>query len=225
MMVIILIAGLGWDGFQINIGHTNFRVFELCIIIGVLISVVFFFAVSSKRLHWVMQIILGALAFFMSIAWLNIEANEVVSVLETFGLAFKVDTAILGLTVLAVGNSVGDWVADTAVARAGEPGMGVASCFGSPLLNDVLGLSIALIAKIGIYDKGKSFIICIHDKEYTKVKLSWIFLASSLVLSALVFPIFKFNPPKAYGIVLIYIYIVFMVFSILDELNILKFNL
>ncbi len=54
-------------------------------------------------------------------------------------------SAILGLTVLAIGNSVGDWVADTAVARAGKPGMGVASCFGSPLLNDVLGLSVALI--------------------------------------------------------------------------------
>ncbi len=40
---------------------------------------------------------------------------------------------------------MGDWVADTAVARAGKPGMGIASCFGSPLLNDVLGLSIALI--------------------------------------------------------------------------------
>ena len=52
--------------------------------------------------------------------------------------------AILGLTVLAIGNSVGDWVADTAVARAGHPSMGVASCFGSPLLNDVLGLGIAL---------------------------------------------------------------------------------
>ena len=52
---------------------------------------------------------------------------------------------ILGLTVLAIGNSVGDWVADTAVARAGKPGMGIASCFGSPLLNDVLGLSIALM--------------------------------------------------------------------------------
>ena len=57
--------------------------------------------------------------------------------------------AILGLTVLAIGNSVGDWVADTAVARAGEPGMGVASCFGSPLLNDVLGLSVALIVSEG----------------------------------------------------------------------------
>ena len=55
---------------------------------------------------------------------------------------------ILGLTVLAIGNSVGDWVADTAVARAGKPGMGIASCFGSPLLNDVLGLSLALIVSI-----------------------------------------------------------------------------
>ena len=55
--------------------------------------------------------------------------------------------AILGLTVLAVGNSVGDWVADTAVARAGKPAMGVASCFGSPLLNDVLGLGIALTVR------------------------------------------------------------------------------
>ena len=57
-------------------------------------------------------------------------------------------TAILGLTVLAIGNSVGDWVADTAVARAGKPGMGIASCFGSPLLNDVLGLSVALLVRL-----------------------------------------------------------------------------
>ena len=47
--------------------------------------------------------------------------------------------------MLAIGNSVGDWVADTAVARAGKPGMGISSCFGSPLLNDVIGLSVALI--------------------------------------------------------------------------------
>jgi len=52
--------------------------------------------------------------------------------------------------VLAIGNSVGDLVADTAVARAGYPGMGVASCFGSPLLNDVLGLSVALIVSLCI---------------------------------------------------------------------------
>ena len=60
-------------------------------------------------------------------------------------MLYTINTGILGLTVLAIGNSVGDWVADTAVARAGKPGMGIASCFGSPLLNDVIGLSLALI--------------------------------------------------------------------------------
>lgn len=36
--------------------------------------------------------ILGTLAFVMSIAWLNIEANEVVAVLDSFGLLFSIDT-------------------------------------------------------------------------------------------------------------------------------------
>ena len=62
-------------------------------------------------------------------------------------LLYDDPTGILGLTVLAVSNSVGDWVAGTAVARAGKPGMAIASCFGSPLLNDVLGFSIALIVR------------------------------------------------------------------------------
>lgn len=138
---------------------------------------------------------LGTLAFVMSICWLNLEANECIAILEAFGLIFDIDTAILGLTVLAIGNSVGDWVADTAVARAGHPSMGVSSCFGSPLLNDVLGLGIALTAKIAT-DKGKTFTFNIHDPEYAKVKLSWIFLGISLISSVIIFPLYKFSPPK-----------------------------
>ena len=54
-------------------------------------------------------------------------------------------SAILGLTVLALGNCVADWVADTLVARARKPEMAFASCFGSPLLSHVIGLSVAMI--------------------------------------------------------------------------------
>lgn len=60
---------------------------------------------------------------------------------------FFVLSAILGLTVLALGNCVADWVADTVVTRAGKPEMAFASCFGSPLLSHVLGLSIAMIVR------------------------------------------------------------------------------
>lgn len=143
------------------------------LIAGFLLSIVLYFVVSSEQPHWAMQIVLGIAAFGMSIVWMYLIANEVVSLMQAIGLLLGVDTgwlkkcvqmkcsnllpyhpilllpnprtAILGLTVLAIGNSVGDWVADTAVARAGKPGMGVASCFGSPLLNDVLGLSISLL--------------------------------------------------------------------------------
>jgi len=38
-----------------------------------------------------MQIVLGVAAFVMSVAWLNIEANEVVNVLNAFGLSFNID--------------------------------------------------------------------------------------------------------------------------------------
>lgn len=58
--------------------------------------------------------------------------------------------AILGLTVLALGNCMADWVADTLVTRAGKPEMAFASCFGSPLLSHVLGLSIAMIVRTAV---------------------------------------------------------------------------
>lgn len=61
--------------------------------------------------------------------------------------------AILGLTILALGNCVADWVADTVVARAGKPEMAFASCFGSPLLSHVLGLSIAMIVRYSLQIK------------------------------------------------------------------------
>jgi sodium/potassium/calcium exchanger 6 len=157
MIILLTIAGAGWSGFTSTIGNSSFPIVVLFIILGVLSSIVLLvvdilvhYYLKPKGLHWSLQLVVAFLAFVTSIAWLNIEANEVVSILESFGLAFNIDTAILGLTVLAIGNSVGDWIADTAVARAGQPGMGVASCFGSPLLNDVLGLSFALIVSVGI---------------------------------------------------------------------------
>ena len=57
-------------------------------------------------------------------------------------------SGILGLTVLAIGNSVADWVADVVVARRGKPEMAFASCFGAPLMGVVVGLSAALIVRV-----------------------------------------------------------------------------
>ena len=140
------------------------------------VSALLFLVLSSKKPpHWSIQWLLVPITFLMSIIWLNIVANEVVSVLRSLGLLLGIDTgmskytlvthiancicalnwdcftsAILGLTVLALGNCVADWVADTLVARAGKPEMAFASCFGSPLLSHVIGLSVAMIVSSSI---------------------------------------------------------------------------
>lgn len=63
------------------------------------------------------------LGFVIAIAWISTIAGEVVGVLKALGVIFNISEAILGLTIFAVGNSVGDLVADITVARLGYPVM------------------------------------------------------------------------------------------------------
>ncbi|KAI1737865.1 hypothetical protein F4680DRAFT_200803 [Xylaria scruposa] len=82
------------------------------------------------------------LGFVIAIAWISTVAGEVVGILKAFGVVLDISEAILGLTVFAVGNSVGDLVADVTVARLGYPVMALSACFGGPLLNILLGIGL-----------------------------------------------------------------------------------
>jgi len=83
------------------------------------------------------------LGFVVSIAWISTIANEVVGVLKAFGVILGISDAILGLTIFAVGNSLGDLVADITVAKLGYPVMALSACFGGPMLNILLGIGIS----------------------------------------------------------------------------------
>ncbi|KAI0523909.1 Sodium/calcium exchanger protein-domain-containing protein [Xylaria bambusicola] len=82
------------------------------------------------------------LGFIIAIAWISTVAGEVVGVMKAFGVILDISEAILGLTIFAVGNSVGDLVADVTVARLGYPVMALSACFGGPLLNILLGIGL-----------------------------------------------------------------------------------
>ena len=83
------------------------------------------------------------LGFIVSIAWISTIANEVVGVLKAFGVILGISDAILGLTIFAVGNSLGDLVANITVAKLGYPVMALSACFGGPMLNILLGIGIS----------------------------------------------------------------------------------
>ena len=87
--------------------------------------------------------VLCFLGFIVSIAWISTIANEVVGVLKAFGVILGISDAILGLTIFAVGNSLGDLVANITVAKLGYPVMALSACFGGPMLNILLGIGIS----------------------------------------------------------------------------------
>lgn len=85
----------------------------------------------------------GAIVVDHGCTWSTVECCNKLG--QNYYFTLIINTAILGLTVLAIGNSVADLVADTVVARSGKPEMAIGSCFGAPLLSNVIGLSIALL--------------------------------------------------------------------------------
>ncbi|SLM38880.1 Sodium/calcium exchanger membrane region [Lasallia pustulata] len=89
------------------------------------------------------RFLLCFVGFVVSIGWISTIANEVVGVLKAFGVILGISDAILGLTIFAVGNSLGDLVADITVARLGYPVMALSACFGGPMLNILLGIGIS----------------------------------------------------------------------------------
>ncbi|KAH7960265.1 hypothetical protein HPB49_018447 [Dermacentor silvarum] len=58
---------------------------------------------DPPRYHWVF----GYVGFLVAVAWIYLLANEVLSLLKTFGIVIGLSDAFLGMTVLAWGNSIG----------------------------------------------------------------------------------------------------------------------
>ncbi|EEH44864.2 uncharacterized protein PADG_01153 [Paracoccidioides brasiliensis Pb18] len=85
---------------------------------------------------------LAFLGFAVSIAWISTLASEVVNLLKAIGVILSISDSLLGLTIFAVGNSLGDLVADITVARLGYPVMALSACFGGPMLNILLGVGV-----------------------------------------------------------------------------------
>lgn len=120
------------------------------------------------------------LGFAVAIAWISTIANEVVGVLRTLGVILNMSDAILGLTIFAVGNSLGDLVADITVARLGFPVMALSACFGGPMLNILLGIGLSgcyMILTKGEHRHEK------HPSEPVHFKPYHIAVSTTLVIS------------------------------------------
>lgn len=76
----------------------------------------------------------SVIGFILSLVWISTFASEIVAILKTLTVVVHMSDDILGATIFALGNSVGDFVLNIAIANMGMPVMAFGACFGGPLL-------------------------------------------------------------------------------------------
>lgn len=100
---------------------------------------------SSRR-----RIIFHVSSFFgfvSALSWISIFATEVIGILKMISLVYDVSDEILGMTVFALGNSIGDFISNFTIAKMGMPLMAFGACFGGPVLTfSSMGFSGALLS-------------------------------------------------------------------------------
>jgi len=200
--------------FSLKIGTTTFSIPYLlvAIIIGVLLACILFFLTSEiepPKFEFLFLI----WGFVISIIWILLSANELVGMLQAIGLIADISDVILGATVLAWGNSLGDFVADTVMGKNGKSRLAYAACYGGPCFNMLFGLGFSLTIRC----------IIIYPDAYEVqsnllILLTSLFLVSSILVTIITVVIFK-HVPKLYCIFLALVYIGYSVVLIIYQIN------
>ncbi|KAH9363143.1 hypothetical protein HPB48_011889 [Haemaphysalis longicornis] len=159
--------------------------------------------------HWVF----GYAGFALSVLWIYGVASELLGLLRAFGLVAGLSDAILGLTVLAWGNSLGDFVTNVAVARQGYPSMAMAACFGGPLLNLLMGVGLPYTIRLA----PEGFAARLPLLLTTLVQTLYGGLVASLVLSLYATLFCRYQSSRVHGALLLALYALFLVVAVVVE--------
>jgi len=83
---------------------------------------------------------LACVGFIVAATWIDAIADQLVKLLTLLGVICRIPGAIMGLTVLAWGNSMGDLSANMTMAKKGLANMAITACFAGPVFNILIGL-------------------------------------------------------------------------------------
>ncbi|MQM23948.1 hypothetical protein Taro_057018 [Colocasia esculenta] len=191
-------------------------------LLGIVLGVTALVTIESARppkrmlLPWLVG------GFLMSVVWAYITARELVALLVSLGYIIGVSPSILGLTVLAWGNSIGDLMANVAMAvKGGQQGAQVAisGCYAGPTFNTLVGLGVSLLWSSWAAHPSP-FWIPTEPSLYQTLG----FLVAGLLWALVILPRRGMKLDRVLGIGLLSIYLCFLLLRISESLGWLQFD-
>ncbi|XP_020290587.1 sodium/potassium/calcium exchanger 6, mitochondrial-like isoform X2 [Pseudomyrmex gracilis] len=204
--------------FPLEIWETTFGnvpIVAIFLAAGAVIGVIVFLTTHADRVPKFHNAF-AFLGFLAAMLTVYLVAGEIMAALQCIGYACSISDAMLGITFLAWGNSIGDLISNVAIARRGFPRMGYAACFGGPMFNTLLGLGLKY-----------SIATATDPEQQTKIRISDMapgclaFLLCSLVATVLYLNITGAIARQSYGGLLYSIYFSFILIQFLSELHVI----
>ncbi|KAF5827360.1 hypothetical protein DUNSADRAFT_792 [Dunaliella salina] len=85
--------------------------------------------------------ILSLAGFIMGVLWIDTLASEVVGIVSLTSKLLSLPPSLVGLTLLAVGSSLGDAFGNPSMARRGHASTALTACFAGPLFNMLISMA------------------------------------------------------------------------------------
>lgn len=132
----------------ISVMSKNLIASGIGLLIGITLGITVFFTTQQSNPPEKHKFLWLAGGFIMSVTWSYISAQELVGLLISLGYISGISPSILGLTVLAWGNSLGDLMTNVTVALNGGPEgaqIAMTGCYAGPIFNTLIGLGLSLV--------------------------------------------------------------------------------
>lgn len=207
----IFISTIFWD-------NTYFiPIISLAAVIGMtLFAICFYLMIYKNKSND--PLLSNLLGFLCSLCWVYQIANEVVGLLKSAGIILNLSEAVLGITVFAFGNSLGDLISDITFAKLGFPIMALGACFGGPMLNILVGIGLSgLLTLLQQPNAIGNFNGSIKIEVERSLRISAGTLVFTMIFYLIYVPWNKWMLDKRAGSILVGIWVVSTTFNLLLE--------
>mmetsp|Transcript_15341 Transcript_15341/g.36781 ORF Transcript_15341/g.36781 Transcript_15341/m.36781 type:complete len:628 (-) Transcript_15341:131-2014(-) len=147
--------------------------------------------------------------FVIAASWIDVISDQLVNVLEFIGVILRIPAPVMGMTVLAWGNSVGDYTTNGTLAQRGLADMSMAACFAGPTFNLLVGLGCGLLTQKEVLLSDEGLPIALMQS----VRTGFVFLICNCLMAVFGGIWNKGVIPKMHGYIFWSMYFAYMTMS------------